>query len=215
MGKNQRAQRYIAVSVVAMLAIIFMYLGTRAPEPEPQSLEVSEDPIPATLTKSESVMPVHAQYAFDPDDIGMLVKNSDNIFVGKVIKKVGEEEVGTLISPVFEVRVLSNIKGDAEDVIRLRQSDVGFRGNTMFVMSGDISYPITGTDGKGFLLQADSTYVFMTRFSSSKNLYGISMPAHDRKLITTDAALDDLQLVDRADGDSLVKELRLIVSRGF
>ena len=61
-------------------------------------------------------------YAFDVGNTDLLVANSTNVFVGKVIKKTGNKSItGSVPFTQFSVEVISNIKGDIGGVVTVNQ----------------------------------------------------------------------------------------------
>lgn len=74
---------------------------------------------------------MHASYAFEADDKRKLVGASENVFVGRVLKKVGSKGIPALepipgednSSPAtqFEVEVINNIKGELEGKVVVNQ----------------------------------------------------------------------------------------------
>jgi len=147
----------------------------------------------------------HPQYGFDPSDTKELVKNSDNVFVGTVLKKIGEKQLGEFSYPIFSVQVVSNIKGEAVGSVKIVQSDVGYRGGKTYISEGDVS-----TSGKmnsgDILLTIGATYVFSALYVKNDVQYGISAAPYDRALITTTSGLSGSQLGELALQNQRVKE---------
>lgn len=79
----------------------------------------------------KAVGEAHVAYAFDVKDEKLLVGASDNVFVGRVVEKVGVsglDSVGVsdqLDVPIprtqFSVAVLENVKGSLEDTVTVSQ----------------------------------------------------------------------------------------------
>ena len=112
-----------------------------------------------------------------------LVGSVHNIFVGKVISQVGYQQRQASTQIRYSVSLLLNIKGHLS------------RGVVVNLHPG----------GSG--LQLGATYLFAARYEQENNWYNISAPEFDRKLITQDMNLSDIQLKNLARNNEKVKTL--------
>lgn len=144
-------------------------------------------------------------YNYNFKDTKALVENKDNIFIGKVIKRIENYKGMESYYPSFVVAVIFNLKGDTEEEIRLIQADVLFEDGWTYIERNTI---ILATDipVKNLLLQVGSTYAFAASYSLSNNFYTASFPPYYRELITTDSTLSDAAAIDLAKENARVQE---------
>lgn len=149
---------------------------------------------------------IDPMYVADFSNDRILVGFSHNVFVGKVVKEAGNEDVG--IGPVtqFEVEVIQNIKGDLEGkVIVLQQG--GYKNGILYVMhEGDVMAP--DNSNAEYLLQQGSTYLFSTRYDESRGWYYLNSHSNASKLISSDGNLDNAQLQALVEKDEKVIKLQ-------
>jgi hypothetical protein len=135
-----------------------------------------------------------------------LVGMSHNIFVGKIIKLAGTSGgrgTDETAHKQFEVKVLSNIKGDLSGLVLVNIMDTD-RG--------------VSSDG-GAKLSIGATYLLATRYRQQNNSYTLLEVSHGWKLLSADSTLSDSELIDLAQKDTRVRDLRIaypneIVSEG-
>lgn len=136
---------------------------------------------------------------------------ADNVFVGKVIRKIGDGgEVYYSPSTLYEVAPVDNIKGDLSKTINLIQGGVGYIDGKLFATEDDITLFAENTDIKpeDIFLKTGAIYLFITAYDPKADLYGISVPPHDRALITTDVSLSGSELQSVIDQNSSVQTWR-------
>ncbi len=143
----------------------------------------------------EKVIGSEALYVADFSDNRKLVGASQNVFVAKVIKQVGNEDIG--IGPVtqFEVEIVYNIKGTLSGSIEVLQQ-IGYENGILHVPHG------------GSLLQLGETYLLATRNRNGQGWYYINSHQNGSKLISRDSNLDIVQLQSLAKNDEKVIELQ-------
>lgn len=122
-------------------------------------------------------------YITDFSDDRKLVGTANNVFVGRVLEQINQTS-GTASDARYAVRVLMNIKGNLRDSIVVR------------IYKG----------GQG--LNVGSTYVIAALYSPTPNWYVIGA-VFDRKQITDDSTLTDMQLKQLAEGDERVRALQV------
>ncbi len=148
-----------------------------------------------------------ASFADDFSDNRILMGASHNVFVGKVIKKVGNENRGIGPRTQVEVSVAYNIKGDLRGTVIVDQLG-GYRDGVLYaVRGGDVLAPSTGDDEGVGLLQPGSSYLFVTRYFEEKGWYTINFHPNATKLMTGDSTLSALELEELAQNDEKVKTL--------
>jgi len=159
---------------------------------------------------SVQVIIMHPQYAFKPSDTKQLVKNTDSIFIGKVVKQTGEKQIGGFSYPVFSVQVIESVKGDAFGTVDVVQADVRYRDKKVYVSEGDIS--ISGEMNLDkILLKQGSAYIFTALYVKDDHQYGISIAPYDRTLITNISTSSESQIKTEAGRNPRIKELRSVV----
>ncbi|MDO8659307.1 MAG: hypothetical protein Q7K54_01775 [Candidatus Parcubacteria bacterium] len=149
---------------------------------------------------------IHVQYVADFSDDRILMGASHNVFVGKVIKQVGDKRLGETPETQFTVEVLSNIKGDLQGTIVVNQLG-GYKYGMLYVVdSGDTVGPISkNTD---LLLKIGTTYLFATRYNSEENWHTAIFHPNAGKVISQEGNLSTGQLQVLAGSDKKVSLLR-------
>lgn len=139
-----------------------------------------------------TISSIHLQYTADFSDDRILVGGAHNVFVGKVIKQVGNEEYSGTPSTQFDVEVIKNIKGDLNGTVVVDQLG-GYKDGVLYLVNNDIVAP---NDIKGGtpLLTTSSTYLFTTRYNERKNQYTLITHPNGMKLISADSGLEKVQL---------------------
>jgi len=159
-----------------------------------------------TLTRPQSkifeVRSSHAQLAADYGNNRILMGAAHNVFVGKVIKRLGMQESKTH----YEVEVIDNIKGSLEGMVNLVQ-DGGLKDGILYIMNEDLLYPGGTNDYSDYLFQEGRTYLFATRYEPSKDYYNVAPHPNGRKTISTNSKLSKLQLKELSENDNKFKEL--------
>ena len=125
----------------------------------------------------------------------VLVGDSHNIFVGKVIKAAGtvSGKGGDKLSyKQFEVKVLLNIKGDLNGLVLV---DIAGFGNRI------VSYSTN--------LGVGATYLMATRYHQQYDSHTLIEESHGWKLLSGNNTLSDSELIDLAQKDARVNELRI------
>ena len=101
---------------------------------------------------------VHAMWAFDVDNTEECVKEAENVFIGKVLKKVGNEKRDSMPETQFKVHVEESIKGSLQGNVIVNQwagYDVITKSIVLF--EGDT------------LIEEGETYLFTTKAKSELN----------------------------------------------
>jgi hypothetical protein len=135
-------------------------------------------------------------YATNFADNEKLVGASHNVFVGKVIKQVGDKELARVPATQFSVHVILNIKGNLQGTAVVEQ-EIGYRNGILYT-----------TEDGGTLLQPGATYLFAARYNSSDNWYTLIAGPYGKSLISQDSSLNDAQLTMAATANSRVVALR-------
>lgn len=149
---------------------------------------------------------VEGIYVADFSDDRVLIGASHNIFVGKVIRQVGNKERRLGPETQFEVEVVSNIKGDLKDVVIVDQLG-GYKNGALYV-TGDVEVTSADKKQENYLLVPGSTYLLSTRYSEKENWYTLNPYPAASKLISSNSFIGKSQLKALADEDSRVKELK-------
>lgn len=126
---------------------------------------------------------VEQLYAADFSNDQILVGASHNIFIGRVIAKIGNKERGIGPETQYQVEVLHSLKGDLTDYVTLNQRG-GFSDGTLYVY-GDEEKDTTPEDGDSeYLLTPGYTYLFATRFNETENWHTLNTYPTARKLLS-------------------------------
>src|SRR6266446_4675161 len=135
------------------------------------------NPMPAMESGNTSVADESRTINYADDRI--LLGNSHNAFVGKVLRKIGSKKLPATIGPSsqYEVNVVFNIKGNLLATVVVNQFE----------------------DSSPLLLQVGSTYVFVTRYYREEGLYIVVRHSYDYLLLTDDSTLSDSQLKSLAE----------------
>lgn len=149
---------------------------------------------------------ISPQYVADFADNRVLMGASHNVFVGKIIKQVGDKSLGSTPETQFAVEVVLNIKGDLQGTVVVNQSG-GYKNGILYLVSeGDIVVPeAKNSDG---LLVPGSTYLLATRYSPDENWYTLISHPSGKKMISRDELLNKAQLEAFAKHDEKTKELQ-------
>ncbi len=145
-------------------------------------------PVDSRHTMSQSGHNSLASYGRNFADDRIMVGESHFVFVGKIIRQIGNEFVDGIPATQFEVEPLLNIKGMLDKTIILAQMGVSYDNGKLTSYEGDKP------------LVPGATYLFATQYGVTQNgvrreLYAISAPQYDRALIADDPGLtnDDLK----------------------
>src|SRR5262245_44833860 len=102
------------------------------------------------IKRTTNVVLMHASYPADFSDDRVLVGESHNIFVAKIIRQIGERERGIGPETQFQATVIKNIKGDLQGNVVIDQSG-GYRNGTLYILGdGDV---VQRDSGDQYLLQ--------------------------------------------------------------
>jgi hypothetical protein len=126
----------------------------------------------------------------DYRDNTILLGDSHNVFVGKVLGIVGTRpaiagEIASAPSVQYAVSVILNIKGNVKGTITVNQ------------------FKITSP-----LVDVGSTYVFAARYNTKENWYISTIYPYDYQLLTADQGLSEADLKTLAENSGKVKALQ-------
>jgi len=166
--------------------------------------------IKSETDSASKVVFVHPQYAADFSDDKVLVGASHNIFVGKVVRRIGNRERGVGPETQFEVEVAYNVKGNLRGVVTVNQQG-GYKDGTLYVVAnGNVSSP--AKDARGYLLQLGSTYLFATRYNKQENWHTMNSYPGASKLLHDDPSASIDSLREFFAGDQRVNQLKTAYS---
>lgn len=154
---------------------------------------------------------MHPQYVADFGDDRILMGGYHNVFVGKVIKQVGNTNDRGTPETQFAVDVVYNIKGNLVGSIVVNQEGGYQNGILYLVHGGDVVHPAdigNNQEEDDQLLQVGSTYLFAARYYEQKDWYTITSHPNGRKLISSDSNLDKVTLENLAKNDEKVLKLQ-------
>jgi hypothetical protein len=150
---------------------------------------------------------MQGSYAADYSNNKILVEEVPHIFIGKVMRKVGDETLGIRsISTQFSVEVISNIKGELSGNVVVAQMG-GYKNGILYAFRDD-SAREASDDGESYLLEPGSTYLFATGVYPEKNWYILFPHPSARKLLSEDSGLSGGELRTLSENDNRVKELK-------
>jgi hypothetical protein len=155
---------------------------------------------PTGTNGGDDVVNVEVDYAFEPTDERQLVGFATNVFVGRVIGKVGAEGAplsgpGDHVMPrtQFSVVVLRNIKGELDGKVRVSQSGG-------YDKSVGREVRIQGDP----LLKPGQELLFVTHYDHEEGWYTIAAQPFG-----TVAVEDELQRADLVERFELARELQI------
>lgn len=149
---------------------------------------------------------IHPQYVADFSDDRILMGAAHNVFVGKVIRQLGEKALGSSPETQFEVDVIFNIKGDLKENIVVNQFG-GYKNGVLYLMhGGDVVSP--GVDGGEELLAPGSTYLFVTRHLPEEDWYTFISHPNATKLLSKDGNLSKTDLQHLYENDLRITKLK-------
>jgi hypothetical protein len=133
-------------------------------------------------------------YVADYSQPTTLLGATHNIFVGKVMKQVGNKDFSGNPATQFSVDVLHSIKGEIAKQTIVEQEG-GYRNGVLYLID---SNP---------LIQSGSTYLFSTRYNAKENWHTMNPHPNASKLLSSDDKLTTEQLLALISEDPKVKEL--------
>ena len=155
---------------------------------------------------------IQQEYEADFSNDGILVGGSHNIFVAKIIKKVGNESRLSAPKTQFEAEIIYNIKGSLSGKVIVSQTG-GYLNGILYVVGGinfgDVVGPTNESEAK-YLLQPGYTYLLATRHIKPDDFYTmLSFPGVADNLISDNQGLSSIQLRALAENDSRVRVLQM------
>lgn len=153
-----------------------------------------------------AIKEIHQEYVADFSNDKILVGGSQNVFVAKIIKEVGNKtNISWMPRTQFEVEVISNVKGYLQGRITVSQIG-GYLNGVLYVSNEDILGP-SDSPSAGHLLQPGSTYLLATRYSSTDGWYAVNSFPNVIALISQDSNLTTNQLTSLAVSNNRVRQL--------
>lgn len=130
---------------------------------------------------------------------------SSNIFIGRVIKKVGEKATYEYPETQFEVEVVDNIKGELKGNVTVSQLG-GYKDGVLYRSVEDIVV----TDGNkklkdDGLIKSGDVYLFVTKYSEMGKWYSIYTHPKGSKLLGRGTDLSGDKLKQLYEEDEKVK----------
>lgn len=133
-----------------------------------------------TVNKPNVIISV-AELGYNPDDLESVVGNSENVFIGEVIEKTGEQGIDPQLPRTqYAVHIVKNIKGELPDTITVNQA-MGY-GETVDD-NGNTVKALMKFEEQEFL-QPGGMYVFSGLYSLEDNWVNIT-PVCGEKLINS------------------------------
>ncbi len=155
----------------------------------------------------------HGSYAFDFDNDKTLVENSGNVFIGKVIRKTGEDVLGlAVVATQFDVEIISNLKGDLRGEVIVAQQ-IGYKNGLMIVHDGDVARVEDVGSEETYFLQPGSTYLFATGYYPERNWHILFTHQKASKLLSQDKGRSISELQQIANDDPRVRTLRAVIAK--
>jgi len=109
-----------------------------------------------------------------------LVGAAHNVFVGKVVRKLGNDVQDGIAFTSYEVAVMSNVKGKLQGTVTVFQQG-GYKNGFLHVMRSDDS-PKTGIP----LLEVGSTYLLASRHRMEKDWHYLLPTMRAEEIISSD-----------------------------
>jgi hypothetical protein len=186
---NKKNIKYILVSV-GVLAIVAMLKFELFPN-----------------KKEGDIVVMSPSYMEDLSSDKVLVGGSHNVFVGKVVRQMGNKSIRPELGAEtqFEVHAVYNIKGELKGNVIVDQVG-GYKNGKFYMVQSDLLVG-GGSIPEDYLLKPGSTYLFASRKDDKEDWNIISAPPYDWQLISKDSKLGDIQLRDLVENNKRVKEL--------
>jgi len=152
---------------------------------------------------------INSQWGQELDSYEGTVEAASNVFVGKVVKQVGERARFEEPETQFEVEVISNIKGNLQGVAVVSQTG-GYKNGILYRTSDDMTIvtdnPVKDKDNG--LMKEGETYLFVTRYSEMGNWYSIYTHPYGTKLLSKDKNLDKVAIKNLYENDERFIKLK-------
>lgn len=150
------------------------------------------------LIKLPITRQIQVQYAADFSDDRILMGASHNVFVGKVIKQVGDKQPMQIPEVQFAVEVVYNIKGNLSGTVVVDQYG-GYDNGILYYI-----------EDAAPLLKPGATYLLATMYNryNEEDWYTLNSHSNGWKLMTEDTNLNQAQLLALAKNDAKVKALQ-------
>lgn len=181
------------------------------------SLEMPTEEVVWNITDNKPVNASAAgkiilEYVADLSDDKTLVDSADNIFVGKVLKRVGDESSFGTPSTQFVVKVIGNIKGDLIGEVVVDQLG-GYQSGVLSLVRHDANInPNTGEisveASSMALLIPQNTYLLTSRYDETTGRHILITHENSSKLLSSDASLGENALLELAESDEKVQAFR-------
>lgn len=172
--------------------------------------EVEREPIterPSSETYNVPFSVIHSEYAFNVGDTRALTSWADNVFVAKVVAKVGEEPRTRSPQTQYSASIVTSLKGTLSGSIIINQAGVGYAEGKLFVREGDLVRPTDDTvNPDDVFLKPGGLYIFAAGYDDKKNWYTISAPPYDRKLIAVEEELSVADAINLSKQNPRVQE---------
>jgi hypothetical protein len=165
----------IHASIIAVIGLAFL-------------LTYSSTKISPTLT----VAAAHPVYVTDFSDDRKLVGASHYVFIGKVIKQLGNEKLSDGgAGTQFEIEVIENIKGKLVGTVAINQQGGLTENGTWSIADDDILHSSNSEEEalREYFLQPGSTYVLAIRENSKTGVRLVGSHPNSKKLISSDSSL--------------------------
>jgi hypothetical protein len=232
-------RKYIfIIAAVAGLAGLIIYTTVQQQDTTqivqmqtPEKLLVGKDIKPATVSdtiQGKNIESVHntkskiadsdkglelaiplMQFPPEVDSAAGLIKLSNSVFIGKIVRRVGNDTTHIFPATLYDVEVLKSITGNAGGKVSLTQGGVGYsdKNGKFYIREGDTPNVAPGEfSPEDVYLKTGGIYLFAAGYDPKKNTYGIGAPPMDRELITLDNALTDAQILSAAENNPRVRE---------
>jgi hypothetical protein len=145
--------------------------------------------------KTNNIVVSKAIYVDNFSDNRVLAGSADNIFVGKVIRQMGNKSNRPWrgAEGQFETKVIMNIKGNLEGSVIVDQIG-GYKDGKFYMQGldfavGNMSKP------EDYVLNPGSTYLFASRQDDQENWQIVSIPGLSWQIISSDSDISEVQLL--------------------
>lgn len=150
------------------------------------------------------------QLTYNRSDIRAVAGVFSDIFVGRVVKKIGTQDGGGgPVSTLYSVIVVDSLKGDAKGTVTVRQLG-GYHNFQWTVIEGDLGEVSPIFDRKKLkesFLQPGETYLLVTSYSSEKDRYTMGWGPEPTRPLNIDSSATDAEARVAAAQDAYVKDM--------
>lgn len=149
-----------------------------------------------SMPHSSAAVGMAVEYAANFSNDKVLMGASHDVFVGRVLEKLGTKELGIGPETQFRVQIILNIKGSLHGTVTVDQQG-GYENGVLYYVQGGAPF-----------LKPGVTYLLATRYNAQENWYTLNPSVSGSQFILDDNGLSIDKLRAWAQNDLRVKKLQ-------